>query len=153
MKHYYLKLLFTALMLLCTTVATAHDFKVGAIYYRITSEANKTVEVTCRGSYALDYSNEYTGTITIPASVTYSGTTYSVTGIGYEAFGSCSTLVNVTIPGTVTYIQADAFSFCTALKSIVIPSSVTAISTVNSLSLRRKRFNKLKNNELNRFSF
>ena len=32
-------------MLLCTTVATAQEFEVDSIYYNITDEANKTVEV------------------------------------------------------------------------------------------------------------
>ena len=124
-----LKHLFTTLLLLCATVATAHDFKVGSIYYRVTNPIDKTVEVTFRGSNPSEYSKEYSGAVTIPATVTYSGTTYSVTGIGYEAFGSCSTLTNVTIPGSVTYILYEAFAYCTGLKSIVIPSSVTSIYT------------------------
>ena len=41
MKHNYFKHLFTALLLLCTTVATANDFEVGNIYYYITDVVNK----------------------------------------------------------------------------------------------------------------
>ncbi|MBO7271857.1 MAG: hypothetical protein J6U89_03160, partial [Bacteroidaceae bacterium] len=80
MKH--LKYLFTALLLLCTTAVTAHDFSVSGIYYNITDATNKTVAVTYKGSWYDDYSNEYTGSVTIPESVTYNGTTYSVTSIG-----------------------------------------------------------------------
>ena len=39
MKH--LKHLFTALLLLFTTTATAHDFNVDGIYYKITNATNK----------------------------------------------------------------------------------------------------------------
>ena len=81
MKHNYFRNLFTALLLLCSTVAFAHDFEVDGIYYNITDDVNKTVEVTYKGSYSSEYSNEYSGAVNIPASVTYNGTTYSVTSI------------------------------------------------------------------------
>ena len=71
--------LFTVLMLLCSAVAFAHDFEVGGIYYNITDATNKTVAVTYRGDYDYNYSNEYTGSVVIPESVTYDRTTYSVT--------------------------------------------------------------------------
>ena len=48
MKHNF-KLLLVALMLLCSTVATAHDFEVGGFFYNITSSTEKTVEVTYKG--------------------------------------------------------------------------------------------------------
>ena len=64
--------LLTALLLLCATVAGAHDFEVGGIYYNITSSTNLTVEVTFRGDDCWSY-DEYTGAVTIPATVTYNG--------------------------------------------------------------------------------
>ena len=39
--------------------------------------------------------NKYTGSVVIPESVTYSGTVYSVTSIGYSAFSGCSGLTSV----------------------------------------------------------
>ena len=45
MKHNYLRNLFTALLLLCCTTLSAHDFNVDGIYYKILSEEDKTVEV------------------------------------------------------------------------------------------------------------
>ncbi|MBQ1973222.1 MAG: hypothetical protein II222_02565, partial [Paraprevotella sp.] len=74
------QLLITVAVLLCSTVATAHDFTVDGIYYHITNATAKTVEVTYKGS-SHSSSNEYIGVVTIPLSVTYSGTTYSVTSI------------------------------------------------------------------------
>ena len=73
MKHNYFKHLFTALLLLCTTVATAHDFEVGGIYYNILSEEEKTVEVTFKGTSYYD-SREYSGSVVIPETVVVSGT-------------------------------------------------------------------------------
>ena len=110
MKH--LKYLFTALQLLCATVATAHHFQVDGIYYNILSEEEKTVEVTYRGNYSDSYSNEYTGSVVIPESVTYNGATYSVTSIGKEAFSGCIWLRSITIPNSVTSIGEFAFHGC-----------------------------------------
>ena len=124
MKH--LKHLFTALLLLCTTVATAHDFEVGGIYYNILSGVDKTVKVTYRGT-SYDSYNEYTGSVVIPESVTYNGNTYSVTSIGERAFYGCSGLTSVEIPNSVTSIGNSAFSRCSGLTSVVIPNSVTSI--------------------------
>ena len=115
-------------IMLCVALPTlAHDFEVGGIYYNYLDKTAKTVEVTCKGNYHNSYSNEYTDSVTIPSSVTYSGTTYSVTSIGDEAFYYCNGLTSVTIPNSVTSIGDEAFYGCIGLTSIVIPNSVTSI--------------------------
>ena len=101
MKHNYLKHLFTALLLLCTTVVTAHDFEVGGIYYNITNSTTKKVAVTYSGSYSSSVANEYTGSVVIPETVTHNGTTYSVTSIGDEAFEYCTSLTSIEIPNSL----------------------------------------------------
>ena len=101
----------TALLLLCCTAASAYDFKFGGIYFNILSSEDKTVEVTSG-------SNKYTGAVTIPASVTYKGITYSVTRIGNYAFCDCSGLTSIEIPSSVTSIGESAFCFCDGLTSI-----------------------------------
>ena len=121
-----LKHLFTALLLMVATVAMAHDFEVGGIYYDILSEEKKTVEVTYRGNYS-SYSNEYTGSVDIPSSVISNGITYAVTSIGDYAFDDCSGLTSITIPNSVTSIGWSAFEDCTGLTSVTIPNSVTSI--------------------------
>ena len=125
MKH--LKHLLTALLLLCTTIATAHDFEVDGIYYKIIKTSYKTVEVTYWGTDFYDYYNKYIGRVVIPESVIFNGTTYSVTSIGSNAFAYCTRLTSITIPNSVTSIGESAFEDCKGLTSITIPNSVTSI--------------------------
>ena len=51
----------------------------------------------------------------------------SVTYIGAYAFSSCSSLTNITILNSVTRIEPYAFSNCSSLTNITIPNSVTFI--------------------------
>ena len=122
-----LKFLFTTLLLLCSVVVTAHDFEVGGIFYKITDETNKTVQVVYKGSSYNEYSDEYTGYLGIPSSVLYNGKFYSVTSIGSYAFYNCSGLKSIEIPNSVTSIGIRAFQDCVKLQRITIGSSVTSI--------------------------
>ena len=108
------RLISLAVLLLIAVTSFAHDFEVDGIYYVITSSSSDspTVSVSYKGTSYTSYSNEYTGNVTIPKTVTYSGVTYSVTSIGNYAFRSCSGLTNVTIPNSVTNIGSSAFSYC-----------------------------------------
>ncbi len=115
-------------MSLCVALPTlAYDFEVDGIYYNILDETAKTVEVTFSGNYSSSVENEYNGDVSIPNSVTYSGTSYSVTLISYQAFKGCTGLTGVTIPNSVTSIGSSAFSGCSGLTEITIPNSVTKI--------------------------
>ena len=79
------------------------------IYYTYINNDTE-LEVIYRGSSYSSYSMEYTGNVVIPESVTYNGTTYSVTSIGGSAFRDCSSLTSVTIPNSVKSIGSSAFS-------------------------------------------
>ena len=116
MKH-LIKLTLVLLALLLPANATAYDFNVDGIYYNINGN-NATVTY---------YFNSYSGDITIPETVTYNGTTYTVTSIGNSAFEGCTGLTNIDIPNSVTAIGSYAFEGCTGLTSVNIPNSVTAI--------------------------
>ena len=120
--------LLTLAALLCSTVASAYDFKVDGIFYNISDSYNLTVEVTYESDINGIY-NSYSGDVVIPATVTYDNQVYKVTQIGYHAFVSSNTLTSVVIPEGVTYIGQDAFFGCSSLASITIPESVTSIGT------------------------
>ena len=124
MNHRLLTTLTAALLALS---AWANGTEINGIYYVLDSDT-KTASVTYTGSYSYS-NNSYSGSITIPASVTNpnDGTTYSVTSIGYAAFNECTGLTSITIPNSVTTIGSSAFYHCTGLTSITIPSSVTSI--------------------------
>ena len=119
MRKFYSFLLATV-ALLCSTAANAQSFTIDNLDYAILSSTDKTVEVTSG-------SNKYSGAVTIPASITYNSTTYSVTSIGESAFFDCDGLTSVEIPSSVTSIGNSAFYDCDGLTSIEIPSSVTSI--------------------------
>ena len=119
-----IKLTLLLLAFLLPPTAVAHDFEVNGIYYNINGN---NVEVTYRGTSYSEYYNRYVGSVTIPSTVTYNETTYSVTAIGDHAFYGCTRLTNITIPNSVTAIGDKAFSLCAVLASITIPNSVTTI--------------------------
>ena len=123
-----MKKLFTLLLaLVATTALWAEDFEVDGIYYNILTDKTNEVEVSYRGSSYSSYDNEYSGSVTIPETVTYNGTTYSVTSIGEIAFAYCRSLTSITIPNSVTSIGTSAFSCCSSLTSVTIGNSVTSI--------------------------
>lgn len=83
--------------------------------------------VSFRGNKPYSYENEYTGDVDIPETVTYSGKTYTVTSISYEAFSGCSGMTSITISNSVTNIGSYVFYGCSGLTSVTIPGSVTSI--------------------------
>lgn len=122
----------------------AQLFESDGIRYNILSATDKTMEVTNSKK------DDYSGNITIPASVSYDGDNYAVVAIGNNAFRycegltsinvpnsiktigdfafqACKELTNITIPYGVTNINIGAFSYCIKLDSIIIPNSVTTI--------------------------
>ena len=132
-KQLKLTFLLAVLMSIVGAKAFAHDIAVKnadgvTIYY--TYMNNKTeLAVSYRGSYSSDYSDEYSGVVNIPKSVTYGGRTYSVTSIGEYAFSLCTGLTSVTIPNSVTSIGTFAFYGCSGLTSVTIGNSVTSIGS------------------------
>lgn len=108
--------------LLATTALWAYSFQSGDLYYKITSDSEPyAVEVTHN-----NYETYNFNTIDIPETIVYEGITYSVTGIGEEAFNS-SSLASIVIPNSITYIGERAF-YMSQLTSVQIPNSVIRIN-------------------------
>ncbi len=130
MRHLCSKLLLTALISMLCATSFAHDIAVAnagkTIYYTFTNN-NTELAVSYQGSSYNEFSDEYSGNVVIPKTVTYNGKTYNVTSIGEYAFFDCSNLTSITIPNSVTSIGQCAFSR-SGLTSVEIPNSVTNIS-------------------------
>lgn len=123
MKTSLIKLGMLAAMLLTYLAVSAYT-KVGDIYYDL-NEADKTASVTYKSEYS---SSQYSfSTIVIPSEITYNGTAFAVTSIGYSAFWCCNGLTSIEIPNSVTTIGDYAFRECSSLTSIEIPNTVTSI--------------------------
>ena len=117
------------LMSMTSLTANAHDIAVtsnGVTFYYNFANNGKELSVTFQGDSFKAY-NEYSGSIVIPSTVTYNGTTYQVTSIGEEAFRQCDGLTSVTIPNSVMNIGGYAFDNCYVLTNVTIPNSVTTI--------------------------
>lgn len=94
MTNNYISLrhIFLYFCLLTGIKAFAYDAKINGIYYNFSGDkATVTYQSNQNGSYISDYS----GSMVIPASVTYNGKTYSVTSIDNGAFRYCNSLTDV----------------------------------------------------------
>ena len=131
-QSFLLRFVVLVAAVMCAIGASAYTFQSGDIYYNVTSSSGKTVEVTYMDDsyYSL---GAYDGSITIPSSVYYSGSYYTVTRIGDRAFYNADGLTSLTIPNTVLSIGELAFCwqedhYCNRLTSITIPNSVKTIA-------------------------
>ena len=111
MKNKTLSILLAVLMSMVASMASAQSvgqiFEVDGICYQITSS---TTPYTVAVSYSR--SIKYTGSVTIPETVSYNGKVYSVTSIENGAFSDCSGLTSDTIHNSVTSIGNYAFYGC-----------------------------------------
>ena len=99
-----------AISLLTSIAASAYDFQDGAFYYNILSLSDLTVQVTC-SDVEDEYDNHtatYSGDITIPKTVEYSGRTFTVSSINSYAFINCH-VGTLTIPENVKTISAKEY--------------------------------------------
>lgn len=119
MKQLYtLRRTLSAIILLLASALPSYSFEVDGINYSV-NENDEIASVR-----VVSKTPGYSGDIVIPSTVTYEGTTYSVTSIGGSAFYGCTSLTSISIPESVTSIGIYAFRGCTSLTSISIPKSV-----------------------------
>ena len=121
------------MLVLCAAItASAYDFMEGGLAYNINDDGTSVTVTYEQLSTWQGWDNElncdiftpaYTnlsGALSIPASVTNGGNTYSVTKIGNHAFQACLSLTSVAIPATVTVIENNPFDYCDALVGITV---------------------------------
>lgn len=129
------RILTSFIFLLLTAASFAYDAKIGGIYYNF-SGTEATVTYYSLSSSFNENKNAYIGSVVVPETVTYNGTTYTVTKIGVFAFRNCSGLTSVTISNSVTTIEKWAF-YDSGLTSVIIPNSVTTIEKETFYNCRR----------------
>ena len=126
-KDIFKQTLLVLMALLGSITASAYDFSAEnadgkEIYYNYTSST--TVEVSYRANASYGDCYDGYGDIIIPSTVEYNGKTYTVTGIGYNAFNNAD-ITSINLPNTIERIESLAFSDCSGLSSLTIPENVT----------------------------
>lgn len=123
----FFKRLVSVLALLAMTCSIyAYDFVVDGICYNIIDDNGlKSAQVT----QGIERQPEYNGIVSIPATVTYQGVSYSVTSIDDLTFFDYDDLTSVSLPNTITSIGNEAFQHCLNLTSITLPVSLTKIGS------------------------
>ena len=77
-----------------------------------------TLQVSYKGNRYDEYSNEYSGEIIIPETISYDGSTFTVTSIEENSFYFCTGITYVSIPGTITEIGDKAFYNCVSITEL-----------------------------------
>ena len=95
------------------------NFTVNKINYKVVSVENKTVEVAP--------SSDASGAITIPNEVQHCGDSYTVEGIGKNAFNQNNKVTSVSLPNTIKHVDYCAFYKLTI--SMRLPSSLEVIGS------------------------
>ena len=97
-------------------------FTIGNMYYQINADG---VSVTLVGPVDI---TEVSGEISIPTTISYDGSDYTVTRIGKNAFISSGGLTgSLIIPNTVTSIGENAFLACSGLTELHLGTSLDTI--------------------------
>lgn len=116
------------------SAADAADFSAVApsgqtLYYNIVSGGVQLTYPANIPQPTLGWNNytKPTGILTIPSSVVYNGSTYSVVAVDKFAFYGCSGLTKVTVPEGVGAIRASAFRGCAALDSLSLPATLDSL--------------------------
>lgn len=119
-----MKKLLLLLSFITPNIINAVTFDVNGIRYEILSQDDKTVSVAIKPkSLSYPTTSTYSGSVSIPSSVVFNETTYSVIEIGKYAFNDCYNLTDVVIPSSIKIIRGAAFAK-TYIYNIEIPESV-----------------------------
>lgn len=104
------KIFLFTVSLLSSITSFAYDFQDGDFYYNILSLSDLTVQVTCSDveDGHDNHTATYSGDITIPKTVEYSGRTFTIISINSYAFINCS-IGTLTIPENVKTISVKRY--------------------------------------------
>lgn len=108
--------------LFATTFSKANSLGQTLYYQTINSSSVYVIKPTS-GTYA-----NLTGTVLIPSTVYYNGTTYSVTRVGANAFKDCAGITEFDLPNGIEQLNAGSFSGCTGLTFIDLPNYLQKIN-------------------------
>lgn len=117
-----------------TCVMVLIQFTLSATTFSKKSTSGHTIFYQTIGSsgevYVISSStySDFTGTVTIPSSVYYDGTTYYVTRIANNAFQDCSGVTEFNLPYSIEQMNQNSFAGCTGLTFIDLPTSLKKIS-------------------------
>ncbi len=117
------------LLLLLICFMAVYNYSISATTFSKTNSLGQTIYYKTINSYSVyvikppsgTYGN-LTGTVEIPGTVNYNGTTYTVTRIGVNAFKDCTGITEFNLPNYIEHINPGAFEGCTGLTFINLPS-------------------------------
>ena len=107
---------------LSVSEAASQNVCIDGVYYQLICDGH-TAKVLNSPNYSALTS------VTIPGSVSYEGTTYTVIEIAANAFAGCNSIIAINIPSSITTIGDYAFQNCTGLyyiySNVEMPNSIT----------------------------
>ncbi len=115
-----------ALFVLLAATAQSQDFSQDGLYYKVLSADEKTCELTQRPTGS---ESECGSDVTIPATITSNGVSYSVIAIGSGAFDNCN-ISKITIPSSIGRLDDDALAVKNYIPRIYINRTTPPITSV-----------------------
>ena len=146
------KKVFGVVVSLLLTLNAMAAFEVDGLYYSVISEDEKTVKVEPSNGTGLDGNYSTLTNCTIPETIEYKGSPYTVTTIAYNAFNNATNLTSVSIPATIKYMEEDKGYFGEAnafYNSLKISSITVAANNPNYSSVDGVLFDKAKTTLIN----
>ena len=108
-------------------------FAKDGVYYSINPDLQSAF--VTNSSFSSDtVEDSYSGTVVIPASVTYNGVEYLVLGVMERAFWKCKNLVKVVLPEGLESIDVYSFNGCTSLEELNLPSTLKYMTNISTNS-------------------
>ena len=123
-------IIFCSVILFFAFITGCSKLKAGDTFTATTDGVEYQYEViVSRMNYVrvVPVSGNLSGIITIPSAVSYEGDNFVVTQVGENAFRDCAAITSVTLPKTLSIIEASAFAGCVALEKINTPQPLSVI--------------------------